>query len=192
MAGSRAIRRAAAGASALVLVAGCGGLSTPRTVDGATDAGINKVGASIYAASHRASAPALSGRTLAGGVLDLASLRGHVVVLNVWASWCGPCKAESPALVAVEHAVAASGVDFVGIDESDDASAARAFLRSVGSDYPNLADVDGRLLARLTMLPPGLPSSLVLDGKGRIAARVVGPTTTAQMTAILRQVLAGT
>jgi thiol-disulfide isomerase/thioredoxin len=114
-----------------------------------------------------------------------------IVVLDAWASWCGPCKAETPALVKVENSVAASGVDFVGIDEGDDPASARTFLRSVGSDYPNLIDADGRLLARLTMLPPALPSSLVLDRKGRIAARVVGPTTAAEVTEILRQVLAG-
>jgi thiol-disulfide isomerase/thioredoxin len=169
----------------LVLLAGCGGSPAP-----AVDHGINQTGVTVFAGSARTALPALAGPTLAGGTLTLASLRGQVVVLNVWASWCVPCKAESPALAAVARKVAARGVVFVGIDEADEAGAAKSFLAGINSDYANLSDPDGQLLADLRMLPPAIPGSLVVDRQGRVAARVIGPTTAAQMTALVDRVLA--
>jgi thiol-disulfide isomerase/thioredoxin len=189
MGGSGAIRGAAAGGAALLLLVACGASSAPSGT--APDPGINKVGATVFAPSGRTTLSPISGKTLSGTTLALTSLRGHVVVLNVWASWCVPCKAESPALVQVQRATAADGVDFVGVDENDLASSAKAFLKSIGSDYPNLADPEGQLLAQLRLLPPDVPGSLVLDRKGRVAARVIGPTTAAQMTALVQQVVSG-
>lgn len=181
------IRPAAGLAVAALLVGGCAapGASSPRAAD---TSGINTVGTTVFAVGSRPSLPALSGAALGGGTLDVASLRGHVVVLNVWASWCEPCKAESPALAAVARSTAAQGVRFVGIDENDEDAAATAFLAKIGSSYPNLVDPQGRLLASLRMLPPAVPSSLVIDQQGRVAARVIGPTTAAGMTALLAKV----
>jgi thiol-disulfide isomerase/thioredoxin len=174
------------GVCALLLVTAC---SAPRAAAPTSDPGINKVGVTVYAVGSRPALPPLSGPTLAGGTLDLASLRGHVVVLNVWASWCAPCKAESPALAEVAQATAQQGVVFVGIDEDDQDAAATKFLAGIKSDYTHLVDPDGSLLARLRFLPPGIPSSLVLDREGRVAARVIGPTTAAQMAALVTGVL---
>jgi thiol-disulfide isomerase/thioredoxin len=174
----------------LVLVCACSGPRAGTT--STTDSGLDQVGVTVFPVSGRPGMPALSGPTLAGGTLDLASLRGHVVVLNVWASWCAPCKAESPALAEVARNTAAEGVRFVGIDESDQAAPARAFLARIKSDYPSLTDPEGLLRARLRMLPPAVPSSLVLDREGRVAVRVIGPTTAAQLTALIAQVLTTT
>lgn len=183
-------RRVCVGALAVALLAGCG-TQAPSTGSTTTpDPGTNRVGATVFDASARPVMPALSGPTLTGGTLNLASLRGHVVVLNVWASWCVPCKAESPALVSVARATASRGVVFVGIDENDDNQSARAFLAGIGSTYANLADPQGQLLAELRMLPPAVPSSLVLDRNGRVAARVIGATTAPQMSQLLADLLA--
>jgi thiol-disulfide isomerase/thioredoxin len=191
--GGRSVLRpgaAIASLAALLLVCACSG---PRNAAApATDSGINKVGATVFAVSGRTELPALKGPTIAGGTLDLASLRGHIVVLNVWASWCVPCKAESPALAQVARSTATEGVRFVGIDENDQDAPAKAFLAGIKSDYPNLADPEGQLLAQLRMLPPAVPGSLVLDREGRVAARVIGPTTAAQMSALIAQVLSTT
>jgi thiol-disulfide isomerase/thioredoxin len=167
-----------------VLLGGCAGGAAVTA-----EQPVNEPGVTVFAASGRAALPGLAGPTLAGGTLRLASLRGHVVVLNVWASWCAPCKAESPALADVARRLTASGVVFVGIDEADQAPAARAFLAGIGSTYPNLEDPDGQLLAQLRMLPPAIPGSLVVDRRGNVAARVVGPTTAAQITGLVDQVL---
>ena len=145
------------------------------------------LGLTVYPVGQRRSLPALRGRTLAGPVLALSSLRGSTVVLNVWASWCEPCRTELPSLAALAAELRGSGVRFVGLDEDADARAATSALRSARSTYPHLVD-RGALLTRLSpWLPPAVPGSVVVDPQGRVAARVVGPVTAAQ----LRPLLAG-
>jgi len=143
------------------------------------------VGVTTFPVDQRRPLPALQGRTLDGAHLALADLRGHVVVLNVWASWCQPCQTESPALVALAGSAEGAQVRFVGLDERDTTAAALTFLHGVGSTYPQVAD-DGALLAQLSpWLPPAVPGSLVLDSQGRVAARIVGPATAAQLRPLL-------
>ena len=148
-------------------------------------------GLTVYPVSQRRVVPDLRGTTLAGTPLELSSLRGHVVVLNVWASWCEPCRTESPDLAALATSTEATGTRFVGLDEQDTTTAATAFLRSVQADYPHLVD-DGALLARLSdWLPPAVPGSLVVDRDGLVAARAVGKVTADEFVRFIAQ-LAGT
>jgi thiol-disulfide isomerase/thioredoxin len=172
---------------ASIMLAGCGAAagSSSSTADHSLDV----VGLTTYAVSDRHPAPALAGKTFDGSPLSLDDLgRGKVVLLNVWASWCGPCREESPMLGASAKVYAPQGVVFVGIDEQDTASAGRAFATSAGMTYPTFVDPDGALLSKLKMLPQmGIPSTLILDKHGRIAARVIGPTNAAE----LKQVLGG-
>ncbi len=109
-------------------------------------------------------------------MLDLADLRGHVVVLNVWGSWCAPCRAEAPDLAAISKETESRGVRFVGIDVRDNPAAARAFARSYGITYPSFDDQNGLVLAQFTGIIPvsAVPSTLVVDKSGVIRARVVG------------------
>jgi len=131
---------------------------------------------------------AVSGVTLDGRALSLADLRGHVVVLNTWASWCYPCRTELPALASVQRATAGRGITFVGIDEQDSSSAARAFLVAHGVSYANLTDSDGQLLASVGLVPPAaIPSTLVVDRAGDVAARIIGAITAAELTRVLDQ-----
>jgi thiol-disulfide isomerase/thioredoxin len=109
------------------------------------------------------------------------------VVLNVWASWCVECRTESPLLARAAKTFATQGVRFLGVDEQDQTSDARAFVASTGSTYPHLVDRDGSLLRTLALLPQvGIPSTLVIDRYGRMAARVIGPVTTFEITTIIR------
>jgi thiol-disulfide isomerase/thioredoxin len=130
------------------------------------------VGLQIFPASERLPAPELSGSTIAGQHLVLADRLGQgLVAINVWASWCGPCRKEMPLLAKA----AGTSLRVIGIDERDDAKAARAFSTSRGATYPSLSDPDGKLLAQMRMLPQtAVPSTLVLDRRGRVAGRVVG------------------
>lgn len=131
-------------------------------------------------AADRVQMPAIGGTTLDGTELDLADLVGSVVVLNNWASWCAPCRDEMPQLVAL--AQADPRVKVVGLNVRDDADAARAFATELGAAFPSVADPQGALLRTIPGVPPAaLPSTVVIDPAGRIAARVIGPTSLAQL-----------
>jgi thiol-disulfide isomerase/thioredoxin len=168
----------------LPLLAGCvGGEEAPRPR--ASDAEI--VGLTIYSPGQRQLVPEVAGTSLDGGPLSLADIgRGKVVFLNVWASWCTPCRAEMPMLARSARILAPQGVRFLGLDEQDRRSAARSFVRTAGVVYPSVVDPDGTLLLRLSMLPQkGIPSTLVIDRRGQIAARVIGRVTAADLSRIL-------
>lgn len=145
------------------------------------------LGLTLYPPDRRRLLSPVRGRTLDGTPLTVNGLHGHVVVVNVWASWCLPCRTESPALAALSRSAGASRVRFVGVDENDTPAAATTFLHSVGSTYPHLVD-DGTLLSQLsTWLPKALPGSLVLDRQGRVAARIIGQASIAQLQPLLSQ-----
>ena len=146
------------------------------------------LGVTRYPVAERVPLPTLSALTLTGRTGSTARPEGAALVLNVWASWCEPCRSESPVVARAARRWAASGVRFVGLDENDSAPAATDFARSVGFDHPQLVD-DGVLLRRLsTWLPDALPGTLLVDRQGRVAARVVGPVTADQLEGLLHEV----
>lgn len=130
----------------------------------------------VIPVEDREPAPGFSGPTLDGGTFDLAEQRGKVVVLNVWGSWCAPCRSEAPALASVAEQTAEDGVVFVGVNTRDTDTAARAFEDEFDVPYQSVVDTDGRrLLAFRDTLPPAaIPSTLVVDRDGDLAARVIG------------------
>ena len=129
----------------------------------------------VFRISDRQQAPEISGTTLDGEPLDVATMRGKVVVVNFWASWCAPCRAESDDLVAVAERHKAAGVEFVGVAVKDDADAARAFERKQQVSYPSLLDQPGVVLTRFRTLAPQFPpSTILIDREGRIAGRFIG------------------
>ncbi|WP_250292578.1 TlpA disulfide reductase family protein [Frankia sp. CiP1_Cm_nod1] len=137
----------------------------------------------------RRTAPDLTGSTVAGPDLSLTAFRGKITVVNFWASWCAPCRAETPGLVkmAADNPEAA----FVGVNEKDNLSAAKAFIRDNGVTYPSIVDRIGTLAARWPV-PPGLPSTFVLDREGRLAARFTGGVLPDELTPVLARLQAGT
>jgi thiol-disulfide isomerase/thioredoxin len=172
------------------MLAACTAATGAGTTSAPTSSG-QSVTVTTYPIGKRPSIPVVAGTTLDGTHFTMASLRGHVVVLNTWASWCEPCRDESPILARIAARTAPLGVRFVGVDEQDSASAARAFARSAGTTYPHVIDRTGTLLASLRIVPPsGIPSTLVLDPSGRVAARVVGPVNGATFEALVRAVVA--
>jgi len=107
-------------------------------------------GISTVAKGSRDTAPDLSGKTVDGKHIDVADYKGKVVVLNVWGSWCPPCRAETPNLVKVAKETADQGVQFVGINTRDPStSRARAFEEQQGVPYPSLYDPTGKLMLNL-------------------------------------------
>jgi thiol-disulfide isomerase/thioredoxin len=161
-------------AAVLLALAGCSNGSADTVADQGFISGDGTV--TQLAATERMDPVAFGGTTLDGTPFDLRSLRGHVVVVNVWASWCAPCIAEAPGLQQVHEETQAEGVRFIGINTEADQAAARAHERRFGVTYPSLADDGGRVLLRLrgSLPPTATPSTLVLDRHGRVAARVIG------------------
>ncbi|OEV03348.1 TlpA family protein disulfide reductase [Streptomyces oceani] len=125
----------------------------------------------------RQAAPDISGETVDGDKLKLSDYRGEVVVLNVWGSWCAPCRAEAPHLAKVAEDTKDQGVQFVGINTRDlDKANAKAFERSYDIDYPSLYDPSGKHILKFpdnTLSPQTIPSTLVLDREGKIAVRAL-------------------
>ena len=142
--------------------------------------------------SQRTIAPTFSGTTLDGDTLDLADARGDVVVLNVWASWCAPCRAEAPILEEVAQSFADDDVQFVGLNTRDSDAAARAFAENAGLTFPSVIDTDGRLqLLFADSLPPqAIPSTLVLDRQGRVAGRILGKVSASNLRGMIEPLLA--
>ncbi|MET8578024.1 TlpA disulfide reductase family protein [Streptomyces sp. NPDC005012] len=187
---------AAATAAAALLLSACGSDS-----DGggpASGSGTNFVtsdsGISTVAKGERRAAPRLQGETLDGGQLDTADYQGKVLVLNVWGSWCAPCRAEAKHFVKVSEETKDQGVQFVGINTRDAAvQPALAFEEEEGITYPSLYDPTGRLLLRFdkgTLNPQAVPTTLIIDRDGRIAARGLGAQSEEKLREMLDPVLA--
>jgi thiol-disulfide isomerase/thioredoxin len=138
----------------------------------AAASGAGSVGQSrVYAVADRKPAPAVRGELLDGGSYDLAAHRGDVVVVNFWASWCGPCRREAAELAAIADATRGDRVAFLGIDVHDERDKARAFVTGHPTGYPSLFDPAGRVALGFTDVPPNtIPATLIVDRQGRVAA----------------------
>ena len=177
----RVVRVAAIIAAGIVGVAGCSDGQVQRSDSAGQTRYVSGSGVvTIVPPDDRQPAPDFSGPLLDGaGEFSLADAKGSVVVLNVWASWCPPCRKEAPALQAVSTELVEQGVQFVGVNVRDNATDARAFEQEFGLTYPSVVDTDSSLLLafRDTLPPNAIPSTLVVDREGRLAARVLDEVT---------------
>ena len=173
------------------LVAGCSSIGGSSGTDGTIGFEVGDGSVLVLPADERPEAPELSGTTLDGDALSTADHAGSVIVLNVWGSWCAPCRAEAPALM--EAAEQMPDVQFIGINTQDnDPATARAFVRTSGTTYPSLYDPTGELLLGFGQVPPrAIPSTLVIDESGRVAARMLGEVTAATLVGVVEDVRAG-
>lgn len=160
----------------MVVLAGCAGNPSAQPQSGDTRFVAGDGAVQVFDAGARTAAPAIEGETLEGGRARLADHKGQVVVLNFWASWCGPCRSEAPVLKDVAAKTKDKGVTFLGVDFKDDRAQALAFQRTQKPGYPSLFDQPGKVaLAFHGMVnPAAIPSTLVIDRQGRVAARALG------------------
>jgi thiol-disulfide isomerase/thioredoxin len=128
------------------------------------------------AEADRGSPVEAAGKDLDGQALDLADYRGKVVVLNVYASWCPPCRAEMPTVVQLASHADSTQVAYLGVNIRDNDSAARAFGANQDIGFPSFSDPSSAVLLALSdkLGPYSLPSTVVLDREGRVAALVLG------------------
>ena len=135
----------------------------------------------------------VSGTTIEGDPIALSDFEGQTVVVNVWGSWCAPCRAEAPDLVAAAEELAGDDVAFLGINSRDlNQSAARAFVRRFDVPYPSIYDQGGRTLLafRGTLTANSIPSTVVIDDQGRVAARVLGEVSRSTLVGLVEDVQA--
>ncbi|MEI7889731.1 MAG: TlpA disulfide reductase family protein [Actinomycetes bacterium] len=115
-------------------------------------------------------APGLTDRlpSLSGSAQSLADYRGQVIVLNLWASWCPPCRDEAPLLERTQLRIAKEGATVIGVTWNDSVPDAKEFARKTGMTYPQLRDVTGSFAKAYGT--KGLPETFIINRQGRVVA----------------------
>ena len=133
--------------------------------------------------SDRKPAPIIKGKTIEGKIF---SSDGKLIVLNVWASWCSPCRAEAPLLE--DFAKKRSDIQLVGVLTRDNITSAQSFIKRFGITYPTL--IDDSILAKFrnSLTPNAIPTTLIIDKNNRVAARISGSVTFAGLSKLIAKV----
>ncbi|MFY0409701.1 TlpA family protein disulfide reductase [Solicola sp. PLA-1-18] len=143
--------------------------------------------------ADREEAPDIAGTTLDGERIQLSQYEGKTLVVNVWGSWCPPCRKEAPALIQVSKQYADQDVQFVGIAIREESTASKAFSDRVGMPYPSISDPSSQtLLGFADSLPSqAIPTTWVIDDQGRVAARVLDDVTASTLSGLIDEVKSG-
>lgn len=154
------------GIGAVVLIVGLRGISD------ATKAETGPTESSLIPPFTPTKAPAITGETITGEPFDLADYEGKPIILNFWASWCGPCRREIPAIAA--FAKSHPEIQVLGVDYLDEVPDAAAFAKANGATWPSVVD-DGPIGSRYKV--PGLPTTFLINSQGQIVERILGEVT---------------
>ncbi|GAA4620924.1 TlpA disulfide reductase family protein [Saccharopolyspora hordei] len=169
------VARVGVALAAVALVAGCATQGDDAVANGGEFTFVSPGGQTrlFYEPEERGRVSGLAGESLLeeGKKISLDDFPGQVVVLNIWGSWCGPCRSEADDLQAVQDKAGPQGVQVLGINVRDDRTAAADFHRDRGLTYPSIFDPSGRSLLALRQFPRStVPATIVLDRQHRVAA----------------------
>jgi DsbE subfamily thiol:disulfide oxidoreductase len=164
---------------AIVLVAAVAGYALRPTSDPREEGGVAELDEPF---------PGLEGEAVTGPPVDTASTDWSVLVVNVWATWCEPCRREQPALLRVRSDYAARGVEFVGVNYRDDRAAAERWIERFAVPYPSLYDPQGRTASTLGF--PFLPDTYLVDASGAMRYVVYGETSRQELSGLIDELLA--
>jgi thiol-disulfide isomerase/thioredoxin len=140
----------------------------------------------VFPRSQRKAAPGIGGSTMDAAEFDLPSLH-RVVVVNFWASWCPPCRAEAADLEAAYQATKEK-VSFIGVDTRDQEDAAKAFMKG-RVNYPSLFDPQGHIALEFTDVPPNtLPATVIVDKAAKVAAVIRAPVGQAALIELVNRI----
>lgn len=154
------------GIGAVALIVGLRGVSD------ATKAETGPTESSLIPAFTPTKAPPITGKTITGQPFDLADYAGKPIILNFWASWCGPCRREIPAIAV--FAKSHPEIQILGVDYLDEVPNAAAFAKANGATWPSVVD-DGPIGSRYKV--PGLPTTFLINSQGQIVERILGEVT---------------
>ena len=177
--GRRQVLAGLAGLAALPLLAACSS-DDPLAAQAGNADGKNYIAGdgsvAEYAPEERSEPLDVQGTLFDGTPVTSGDWVGDVVVLNVWYAACAPCRVEAPSLQQLNEQFSPDGVRFYGVNVRDEKPTAEAFERTFGITYPSFEDRNGKLLLQLTdyVPPQAVPTTLVLDRQGRVAARILG------------------
>ena len=132
--------------------------------------------------------PVLDVRALQGGRVSPDLYRGKVVVVNFWASWCGPCRREQPGLERLWREYQDRGVQFIGVDFNDDRAAGLEYLQEFDVTYPSVSDPTGILAFRFGMLAP--PTTFIVDAEEQLRYHLLGAQAEATVRRYVDELLA--
>lgn len=190
---TRLSRSVAAAACALAVLGGAAACSSSDSEDAAKEVGSRNGDGSLtlIEEDERGEPVELSGDTIQGKTWDSEDHRGSVVVVNLWASWCGPCAKEAPHLVDTYEATKGEDVEFVGIDYRESSvETGKAQAEEWGFTWPSVYDKSGATALDMQGKMTTQPSTAVLDDEGRIAAVVLGPVTESTLVGVIEDTLA--
>ena len=182
------LRTLAVVVAALALISACG--STAKTNE-STGGYVSGRGITTVAAGERKPAPELSADDLEGNPISADQFKGKTLVVNVWGSWSPPCRKEAPALIEASQNLKPKGVEFLGIAIRESAATSKAFTDRLKVPYPSISDESGKLLVGFNSSLPtvAVPTTYVIDAKGRVAARILDKVTVATLTGVVEDVL---
>lgn len=174
------MRRSLLAVLLVVLVAsGCGGVGSTGDKGYVDGSGV----ITLLTEAEREKPGPVAGTTLDGDEVSLAQYAGKVVVINVWGSWCPPCRKETDVLTVAANELMPQGVVFLGINTRDNSvETALSFQRKKNVPYPSIFDPGGKNLLEFdgTLSPNAIPSTVVIDAQGRVAASIIGEVTSAR------------